>query len=175
MITQVLLLALGFGVLIKGADWLVDGSSALARKHNMSELAIGLTIVAFGTSMPEFVVSAFAAHQNHSDIIFGNIIGSNIFNLFAILGIAGLIYPMEVKSSTVWTEIPFSLFLVLLLFLLVNGFISGAGILSRMDGAILLVFFLGFLYYVYRQLKGGDLTQPNSYRTDDHCCRNFPP
>ena len=164
MIPQVLLLVLGFGVLIKGADWLVDGSAALARKHNISELAIGLTIVAFGTSMPEFVVSAFAAYQNHSDIIFGNIIGSNIFNLFAILGIAGLIYPIEVKSSTVWKEIPFSLFLVLLLFLLVNGFIFEAGILSRMDGAILLVFFLGFLYYVYRQLKGGDLTRPNEQK-----------
>jgi cation:H+ antiporter len=164
MIPQVLLLVLGFGVLIKGADWLVDGSASLARKHNISELAIGLTIVAFGTSMPEFVVSAFAAYQNHSDIIFGNIIGSNIFNLFAILGIVGLIYPMEVKSSTVWKEKPFSLFLVLLLFLLVNGFIFEAGILSRMGGAILLVFFLGFLYYVYRQLKNGDFTQSNEQK-----------
>ncbi|MFO7999130.1 MAG: calcium/sodium antiporter [Bacteroidales bacterium] len=164
MILQGLLLVLGFGVLVKGAGWLVDGSASLARKHNISELAIGLTIVAFGTSMPEFVVSAFAAYQNHADIIFGNIIGSNIFNLFAILGIVGMIYPMEVKSSTVWKEIPFSLFLVLLLFLLVNGVISGTGILSRADGAILLVFFLGFLFYVYRQLKGGNITQPTEQK-----------
>ncbi len=153
MITQILLLILGFGILIKGADWLVNGGSALARKYKISELAIGLTIVAFGTSMPEFVVNAFAAYQSNADIVFGNIIGSNIFNLFAILGIAGLITPLFVQSSTVWKEIPFSLFATLLLFFLANSFISKNESLTRIDGIILLIFFLIFLYYVYRQLK----------------------
>ncbi len=153
MIIQILLLILGFVVLIKGADWLVDGGSALARKYKISELAIGLTVVAFGTSMPELVVNVFAAHQSHSDIVFGNIIGSNIFNLFAILGIAGLITPLIVQSSTVWKEIPLSFIAALLLYLLANSIFSGNEILSRIDGIILLVFFCFFLYYVFRQLK----------------------
>lgn len=153
MITQVLLLIFGFGILIKGADWLVDGASALARKHKISELAIGLTIVAFGTSMPEFVVNTFAAYQSHSDIAFGNIIGSNIFNLFAILGIAGLITPLIVQSSTVWKEIPLSFLAAFLLFFLSNSIFSENQILSRIDGIILLIFFCFFLYYVFWQLK----------------------
>lgn len=153
MVIQVLLLILGFVVLIKGADWLVDGGSALARKYQISELAIGLTVVAFGTSMPELVVNVFAAHQSHSDIVFGNIIGSNIFNLFAILGIAGLITPLIVQSGTVWKEIPLSFIAALLLYLLANSFFSGNEILSPIDGLILLVFFCFFLYYVFRQLK----------------------
>lgn len=153
MITEVLLLALGFGILIKGADWLVDGASALARKHKISELAIGLTIVAFGTSMPELVVNSFAAYQSHADIAFGNIIGSNIFNLFAILGIAGLITPLIVQSSTVWKEIPFSFLAALLLYLLSNSVFSEMQVLSRIDSVILLIFFCFFLYYVIWQLK----------------------
>lgn len=153
MITEAIFLALGFGVLIQGADWLVDGASALARKHKISELAIGLTIVAFGTSMPELVVNSFAAYQSHADIAFGNIIGSNIFNLFAILGIAGLITPLIVQSSTVWKEIPFSFLAALLLFFLSNSLFSVNQTLSRTDGLILLIFFCYFLYYVFWQLK----------------------
>lgn len=153
MIVQFFLLILGFGILIKGADWLVTGGSALARKHKIPELAIGLTIVAFGTSMPELVVNVFAASQAHSDIVFGNIIGSNIFNLLGILGIAGLIYPLVVQSSTVWKEIPISFFAAFLLFFLSNSFVSDTQILSRIDGVILLIFFVLFLYYVLKQLK----------------------
>lgn len=159
MIIQVLLLILGFLVLIKGADFLVDGGSALARKFNISELAIGLTVVAFGTSMPELVVNSFAAYQSHSDIVFGNIIGSNIFNLFAILGIAGLISPIVVQSSTVSKEIPFSFFAAFLLFFLSNSFFSENNLLSRIDGLILLMFFCFFLFYVFRQLKSENIKQ----------------
>ncbi len=153
MIIEILLLVLGFTILIKGADWLVQGGSALARKHHISELAIGLTIVAFGTSMPELVVNVFAAYQSHSDIVFGNIIGSNIFNLFAILGIAGIIAPLVVQSSTVWKEIPFSLVAAVVLFILANSFLTDNAVLSRLDGFILLIFFVLFLYYVFRQMK----------------------
>jgi len=148
---------LGFAILIKGADWLVDGSSALARNYKISELAIGLTIVAFGTSMPEFVVNVFAAYQSHSEIVFGNIIGSNIFNLFAILGISGLIAPIIVQSSTVWKEIPLSFFAAVVLFLLANSIFTENAVLSRIDGAILLVFFCLFLFYVYKQLRSDNL------------------
>jgi cation:H+ antiporter len=153
MLIQVILLIVGFLVLIKGADWLVDGGSALARKFNISELAIGLTVVAFGTSMPELVVNSFAAYESQSDLVFGNIIGSNIFNLFAILGITGLITPIIVQSSTVWKEIPLSLFAVIILYFLSNAIFSETEILFRMDGIILLILFGLFLYYVFLQLK----------------------
>lgn len=154
MIIQILLLILGFSLLIMGAGWLVDGGSAVGRKYNVSDLAIGLTIVAFGTSMPEMVVNLFAAYQDHSGIVFGNIIGSNNFNLFIILGVAGLITPLAVQSSTVWKEIPISFFAAMILFLLANSFfLTGNTILSRIDGIILLGMFGFFLLYVYRQLK----------------------
>lgn len=153
MLLQIFLLTLGFALLIKGADWLVNGSASLAKKHNISDLAIGLTIVAFGTSMPELVVNTFAAYQSHGDIVFGNVIGSNNFNLFVILGITGLITPLVVQSSTVWKEIPLSLAAVILLFFLTNSFFSGNEMLSRTDGVMLLVCFGAFLFYVYRQLK----------------------
>lgn len=148
------LLVLGFVILIKGADWLVDGASALARKYHVSNLAIGLTVVAFGTSAPELVVNVIAAAQNHKDIVFGNIIGSNNFNLFVILGIAGIISPLVVQSSTVWKEIPLSFFATLLLFFLANDFLlSNHQGLSRWDGMVLLLMFAAFLYYVYKQLR----------------------
>lgn len=153
MITEILLLIVGFAILIKGADWLVDGASALARKHSIPELAIGLTIVAFGTSMPELVVNTFAAYQSQPEIAFGNVIGSNIFNLFAILGIAGLITPLIVQSSTVWKEIPLSFFAIIVLFLLANSIFSNNQTLSRIDGLILISCFGFFLFYVFNQLK----------------------
>ena len=154
MVLPVLLIVIGFAALIFGANWLVDGASALAKKHKISDLVIGLTIVAFGTSAPELVVNAIASFQGHSDIVMGNIVGSNNFNLFIILGIAGLIFPITVQSSTVWREIPISLFAALLLLLLGNGIlISNVSEISRMDGVILFVSFLLFLYYVFNQMK----------------------
>jgi cation:H+ antiporter len=150
---QFLLLLAGLILLVKGAGWLVDGASALAKKYRIPDLAIGLTIVAFGTSAPELVVNAFAAYNGFDGIVFGNIIGSNNFNLFVILGISGLIMPLAVHSGTVWKEIPMSLLAAVMLFLLASNFGFGAGILSRLDGLILLCFFAAFLYYVYRQLR----------------------
>ncbi|WP_026966459.1 calcium/sodium antiporter [Algoriphagus terrigena] len=154
MIIQIALLLVGLVLLVKGADWLVDGASVLAKKKNVSDLAIGLTIVAFGTSAPELVVNAVAASGNYPDIVFGNIIGSNNFNLFIILGISGLIIPLSVQSSTVWKEIPYSLFAAILIFFLANNYLIGNSEgLSRLDAAILLGLFLVFLYYVATQLK----------------------
>lgn len=157
MLIPFIKLALGFIILIKGADWLVDGASALGRKYKISDLAIGLTIVAFGTSMPEFFVNIFATYQSHSDIALGNVIGSNIFNLLAILGIAGLITPLTVQSSTVWKEIPLSFLSALMLFLLANNIFSKDLILTRFDGIILLILFVYFLYYVFYQLKNENI------------------
>lgn len=154
MILSSLLIVVGFVILIKGADWLVDGASALAKKFNIPDLAIGLTIVAFGTSAPELVVNTVSSFQNHPEIVFGNVIGSNNFNLFFILGIVGLILPINVQSSTVWKEIPISFFAVVILFFLTNGILlADDGMLSRIDGFILMICFILFLYYIYRQMQ----------------------
>lgn len=154
MIIYYLLVVVGFGALILGANWLVNGASALAKKNNISDLAIGLTIVAFGTSAPELVVSIIASINGYSDIVVGNVIGSNNFNLFFILGLSGLILPIKVQSSTAWKEIPISLIITLLLLLLLNNFsFSGKGSLGRFDSIILLILFVLFLYYVFKQMK----------------------
>ncbi|TDQ17536.1 cation:H+ antiporter [Algoriphagus boseongensis] len=169
MFLQIILLIVGLVLLVKGADWLVDGASVLAKKKNVSDLAIGLTIVAFGTSAPELVVNAVAASGNYPDIVFGNIIGSNNFNLFIILGLSGLIIPLSVQSSTVWKEIPFSLFAAIGLFFLANNyFLTESRELSRWDAAILLVLFGAFLYYVATQLKSepsSDTQEVKNYST----------
>jgi cation:H+ antiporter len=153
MFFNIFLLTIGLLLLIKGADWLVTGASTIARKKQISDLAIGLTIVAFGTSAPELVVNISASIDNHQDIVFGNIIGSNNFNLFFILGIAGLITPLVVQSSTLFKEIPISFLAGIMVLFLANSFVFQGEILTRMDGIILLVFFLIFLGYVYTQLK----------------------
>jgi cation:H+ antiporter len=158
MIISVLLLIGGFILLVSGGDWLVSGSSGLARKYHVSELAIGLTIVAFGTSAPEFVVNVLASAKGHADIAFGNVIGSNNFNLFMILGLSGLLAPVAVQSSTVWKEIPMSLVAAVTLLILANDGLFGFPVprLSRIDGLILLALFALFLYYVYRNMKEGN-------------------
>ncbi len=154
MIFQGVILLLGFGLLIKGADWFVDGASALARKYNVSNLTVGLTVVAFGTSAPELVVNVFASIGNHQEIVVGNVVGSNIFNLYMILGITGLIAPLVVQSSTVWKEIPLSLLAAIILFILTfNLFDEGPRMLSRLDGFMLIFMFGVFMFYIYRQLQ----------------------
>jgi cation:H+ antiporter len=154
MIISSIFIIIGFTSLIFGANWLVNGASSLAKKNNVPDLVIGLTIVAFGTSAPELVVNSVASIDGLSDIIMGNIIGSNNFNLFIILGIAGLIYPITVQSSTAWREIPISLIVTILIFVLANNFfISQNPEISRLDGIILLITFLCFLFYVFKQLK----------------------
>ena len=156
MIILSLLIITGFFALIFGANWLVDGASALAKKFNVSDLIIGLTIVSFGTSMPELVVNTLASYNGHDDIILGNILGSNNFNLFIVLGVAGLIYPMRVQRSTVWKEIPIS-FAATILFLMManNFFFTDTSAVLRIDGAVLLLCFIAFLVYVFRQMKTG--------------------
>ncbi|MBZ9730337.1 calcium/sodium antiporter [Salegentibacter sp. JZCK2] len=167
MLLPVFLLILGLVVLIFGANYMVEGASALAKKFNISNLAIGLTIVAFGTSAPELVVNTFAAADGYSDIVFGNVIGSNNFNLFIILGITGLITPLAVQSSTAWKEIPISLIAVVILFFMVNDQIISSdkmGVLGTLDGFILLFCFLAFLFYVYKQLKNDDVVEEDNIK-----------
>lgn len=159
MIINIILLAVGLFLLVKGADWLVYGASTVAKKFKIPDLAIGLTIVAFGTSAPELVVNLAASLDGHQDIVFANIIGSNNFNLFFILGVAGLITPLAVQSSTLFKEIPVSLIAALLILLLANSFIFQESILGRGDGIFFLFLFLLFLGYVYTQLKNDPESQ----------------
>ncbi len=169
MLWTIVFLFVGFAVLIKGADFLVNGSSSLAKKMNVSNLAIGLTVVAFGTSTPELIVSTLAALDGKNDASFGNVIGSNNFNLMFILGIAGLIYPLTVQRSTVKYEVPLSILAAVVLFVLVNdNMLWGSavsapevgGVLSRIDAFILLLFFGGFMLYIVRTMKNNsDLDQ----------------
>ncbi|MBN1778896.1 MAG: calcium/sodium antiporter [Candidatus Buchananbacteria bacterium] len=149
----------GLVILVYGADLLVKGSSSIAKKAGLSPLFIGLTIVAFGTSLPELVVNLFASFKGSNDIAIGNVLGSNISNILLILGIAAIIYPLSVRKSTVAKEVPFSLLAIVVLYILVNDFIIDGlnqSILSRGDGLILLAFFLIFLYYTFSISKNSE-------------------
>ena len=151
MILDALLLILGFFILIKGADLFVDGSSSIATNFKVPKILIGLTIVAFGTSAPEFAVSIKSIISNNHDIVLGNVIGSNIMNVLLILGIAALFKPLLVSSNTVKKEIPIlilftSLFAVLLSDNLFDLNVTNA--FTRSDGIILTLFFTIFVYYL---------------------------
>ncbi len=152
MFLTIVLFILGFVFLIKGADLVIDGASSVAKKYGISTFVIGLTIVAFGTSMPEMIVSVMASIRGSSDIALGNIIGSNISNTLLILGVSAMIYPLLVKRATVNKEIPFSLLAILAVGFLVNDFLidnSTPDGLTRIDGLILILFFSIFAYYTF--------------------------
>src|SRR5690606_39623173 len=117
---NILILVLGFVLLIYGANGLVDGASSLAKRYNIPNIVIGLTIVAFGTSSPELVVNVMASANDRSDIALGNIVGSNIFNILAILGLSAIICPLSVKSNTTWIEIPLNLLSALVVLTMAN-------------------------------------------------------
>jgi len=146
----------GIILLVVGAEALVRGAGSLAKKMSISEMVIGLTVVAFGTSAPELVVNTFAAAGHQHDIVFGNIIGSNMANILLVLGVAGLIYPLRILKNTVWKEIPFLLAATVLVFLLVHDGWFGepaVNLLSRNEGLVLLGLFVGFLAYTYSILR----------------------
>ena len=189
------LIILGCAALIKGADWLVDGASALAKKYGVSDIVIGLTVVAFGTSMPEFVVNMVAVGQGSTEIAITNVLGSNIINIFVILGFTALIYPISSQKSTRRFDIPFSLLaaLLVLLFAIYNspswlqiehifnmniadptlsdlGSIQmgrgNGGFISGVGGSILLIFFLIFLWHNFKGIGSAPQTESNEeYKT----------
>lgn len=144
-------LVLGFLILIKGADFFVDGSSSLAKHFKIPPIIIGLTIVAFGTSAPEAAVSITAALNGNGDITIGNIVGSNLINISLIIGVAAIIYPLKVQKTTIIKEIPLALLgsiVLMILVLDINLQNQTTNILTRADGLILLAFFIIFLYYI---------------------------
>lgn len=152
MLVSALYLIIGFIILIKGADILVEGSSSIARKLGISSFFIGLTVVAFGTSTPELVVSTMASAKGSAGIALGNIIGSNISNTLLILGISAIIAPLAVKKATINKEIPFSLLAIIAVGILVNDFLIDKTVpsgLTRIDGLILILFFGIFIYYTF--------------------------
>ena len=156
MMIQLALLAVGFVLLVKGADWFVDGAASIAEKLGIPQLVIGLTIVAMGTSAPEAAVSLTAAFHGNADITIGNVVGSNILNILIILGLAAVICPMKVARLTAFVDIPVTIVITLLLLLL--GY---DGTVSRLDAGILLLFFIAYLSYLFAMTKKGLIVGEN--------------
>jgi len=151
-----ILFVLGFAFLVKGADWLVEGSKAVARRFGISDFVIGLTVVSLGTSLPELLVNLNAVLGGNSGLAVGTIVGSNISNVLLILGISAIVRPIKVERKAVKYEIPFNLMAALLLGFLANTSLGGLDApdqLSRLDGAFLVLFFVLFLRYVLRSSK----------------------
>lgn len=148
---QFLILVVGFVLLIKGADWFVDGAAGIADKFGIPQIIIGLTIVAFGTSAPEAAVSITAALDGSAGIGVGNIVGSNILNVLLILGLTSVITPVAVQKNTVKYEIPFVIAVTVLLGVL--GYIGGS--FSKIDGIIFWLVFIGFFVYLIKMAKSG--------------------
>jgi len=155
MILNIVFLSIGFVLLYYGANYLIDGSSSLAKKMKIPELIIGLTIVSFGTSAPEFIVGLIAASKGAGDITMGNVIGSNIFNLLFVLGLTGVILPIKVNIKNLERFIPFSIFVLLLVMIMGNDklIFHQDNFISRIDGIILLIFFVFYIMYNIRMSK----------------------
>ena len=146
----------GFVILIKGADIFVDGASNVARNFKVSKLLIGLTIVAFGTSAPEFAVSVKGLLSGSFDIVLGNVIGSNILNILLIIGVAALVHPLVVKSNTVKKELPITLLITILFAVLLSDNVFDKKMVNnftRGDGIVLILFFLVFIYYLITLMR----------------------
>lgn len=149
---DIILLITGFILLLKGSDYMINGATSVARSLKISDLFVGLTIIAFGTATPELVINLMASFNGTTDIAIGNVLGSNIANILLVLGITAIVSPLIIKHDMVWREIPLSILASILLLVMVNdrwldqGAFSGV---SRLDALILIVLFFGFLYYVY--------------------------
>lgn len=158
---NVLILILGLILVIVGAEFMVNGSVAVAKRYRMPEFLIGLTIVGIGTSMPEMVVSLFAGIDGSGSIAIGNVIGSNLANTLLILGISGLIHPISISPTTRRTDIPYNLFVTVVLLVMCFGFTfwksSQEGIINRWEGIILLALFAGYMTYSFRSSKREDI------------------
>ena len=161
-----ILFVIGIVILIKGADILVDASASIARSYNISDLVIGLTIVAFGTSTPELFVNVAASLKGNVDIAIGNVIGSSIANILLVLGISSAIYPLTANRGTVWKEIPFSFMAAIMLGIMTNDWLIDKvkfSAITRSDGLAFLGFFVIFMYYSFGiAKKTGDVEEENA-------------
>lgn len=147
---NLILLLIGLGLVVLGADWLVNGASSIARRAGISEFVIGLTIVGFGTSCPELVVSLTGAIEGNSDISVGNVVGSNIFNALFILGLTALVLPVGMTDKNRRIDIPITLVVTILLVVLgITGSVSGP-VISRWEGVVMLLVFSVYLFYCFK-------------------------
>jgi len=151
------LFALGIYCLIKGADLIIDSSSSLAKKFGISTMVVGLTVVAFGTSLPELIVNIFASLEGAEQVAFGSIVGSNISNILLALGVTAIVRNIKLKSATIWREIPFALLAAFVLFVFSNKVLFGVSnfnlYLTRFDGMIFLCLFGVFMYHIVRMAR----------------------
>ncbi|MFP4468242.1 MAG: calcium/sodium antiporter [Bacteroidales bacterium] len=148
----IILFVIGFLLLVYGANWLVDGAASIARKHRISHVVIGMTIVALGTSAPELVVNLIASFKGTADVALGNILGSNVSNLLLILGLSAIIFPVMVNNNTLWKEVPFALLGAVIVGVLANDVLLDGisrSMIYRSDGIVLVSFFLLFMYYAF--------------------------
>lgn len=155
---DILWLILGLGLILGGANWLTDGASAIARRWGVSDLVIGLTIVAFGTSAPELAISMISAVQGSAGLAIGNVVGSNIFNVFVIIGVVALLRPIKVEATIMNNELPLVILSSVALLAIGLGPELGAGVsrvVTRPDGILLLLFFVIFMRYTFAQAKNG--------------------
>ena len=170
MITDILILVVGLVLVVLGADWLVDGSSSIARKAGLSEFVIGLTIVGIGTSSPELVVSLTGALKGNADIAIGNIVGSNIFNVLFILGFTALVRPIAMTRENVRIDIPINIIVTVLLILFgMHHTLFGIGdedALSRLDGAVFLALFAAYMYWSFKSGKA-DVAEAEAAEKDN--------
>lgn len=155
MIKQIIILLVGFIFLVKGADWFVEGASSIARKLGIPQLIIGLTIVAMGTSMPEAAVSITAAMQQNAGITIGNVVGSNILNIFIILGITALITNVKIQKSTIRYEIPFMIFITIIL--MIFGMTDMK--ITFIEGIFLWILFLAYLVYLFIMARNSEIQE----------------
>ena len=156
MILNILLLVVGFVILIKGANFFVDGASSTAQNFKVSKMLIGLTIIAFGTSAPEFAISMQSLAKGSTDMLLGNVIGSNIMNILLILGVAAVINPIKIKDNTIKKELPFCMLIsTLLVVLFLDIKLTGGAVnqITRSDAIIILLFFGIFIYYLINLSK----------------------
>ena len=158
MTIQILLLLAGLALVVLGADWLVDGASSIARKTGLSEFVIGLTIVGFGTSCPELVVSLTGAFEGNAEVAIGNVVGSNIFNILLILGITAVLVPVTITKENKTTDIPIMVGVTLLLILCgMSHTLLGLGkadMLTRIEGVVFLIVFALYLWHCFRSNTG---------------------
>lgn len=158
ILLDILFLVGGLALILIGANGLTDGAAAVAKRWGVSDLVIGLTIVAFGTSSPELVVSFMSALNGSAEIAVGNVVGSNIFNVLVIIGITALVMPIKVERSIMTREIPLVILSALVLFFCANDILfngDSINILSHSDGAIMLLFFIVFMWYTFSIAKNG--------------------
>lgn len=163
MILDIIYLVIGLALILLGANWLTDGSAAIAKRFGISDLVVGLTVVAFGTSAPELVISVMSAISGSAGLAIGNVVGSNIFNILVIIGITAMVKPIRVEKSVMNNELPLTLLSSVVLLAMGNAVVlNGASesVLTRVDGILLLLFFAIFMRYTFAQAHA--LPEPES-------------